>query len=163
MVRMNNTHMCATAIYGCKKDANDLCKCEYSRSEMISETYVNQVTNRIAYRHRMECDLKIVPYNLQMIMDWDSHVNVEYSGSDYCALYLYKYCYKGAARKEHIDLGSEQEHNFLDEIQLFIYGRIVCSMAAVWRMYGFQDYPAPELPVCVFKVCSGAQLKDFIQ
>jgi hypothetical protein len=71
--------------------------------------------------------------------------------------------YEGAARKEHIDVGSEQEHNFLDEIKLFIYGRIMCSMAAVWWMYGYQDYPAPEPPVCAFKVCSGAQLKDFIQ
>ncbi len=41
--------------------------------------------------------------------------------------------------------------------------RIMCSMAAVWRMYGYQEYPAPEPPVCAFKVCSGAQLKDFIQ
>jgi hypothetical protein len=111
----------------------------------------------------MECNLKIVPYNLQMIMDWDSHINMEYSGSSYCALYLYKYCYKGAARKERIDLGSGQEHDSLDEIKLFIYGRIMCSMAAVCRMYGYQDYPAPEPPVCAFKVCSGAQLKDFIQ
>jgi hypothetical protein len=59
----------------------------------------------------MECDLKIVPYNLQMIMDWDSHCNVEYSGSAYCALYMYKYCYKGAAKKERIDLGSENRRD----------------------------------------------------
>jgi hypothetical protein len=163
MVHMNNTHRCATAINGCKKDANDLCKHGYSCSEMISETYVNQVTNRIVYLHRMECNFKIVPYNLQMIMDWDSHINVEYNGSAYCSLYLYKYCYNGAARKERIDLGSEQEHDSLDEIKLFIYRRIMCSMVAVWRMYGYQDYPAPELPVCAFKVCSKAQLKDFIQ
>jgi hypothetical protein len=130
---------------------------------MISETYINQVTNRIVYQRRMECDLKIVPYNLQMIMDWDLHINVEYSGSAYCALYLYKYWYKGAARKERIDLGSEREHNSLDEIKLFIHGRIMCSMAAVWWMYGYQHYPAPEPPVCAFKVCSGAQLKNFIQ
>jgi hypothetical protein len=106
MVHMNSTHKCATAIIGCKKDAKDLCKCGYICSKMISEVYVNQVTNRIVYRCRMECNLKIVPYNLQMIMDWDSHINMEYSGSAHCALYLYKYCYKGAARKEHIDLGS---------------------------------------------------------
>jgi hypothetical protein len=81
----------------------------------------------------------------------------------YCALYLYKYCYRGTARKERIDLGSEQEHDSLDEIKLFIYDRIMCSMAAVWWMYGYQDYPAPEPPVCVFKVHSGSQLKDFIQ
>jgi hypothetical protein len=30
-------------------------------------------------------------------------------------------------------------------------------------MYRYQDHPAPELPVCVFEVHSGAQLKDFIQ
>jgi hypothetical protein len=39
----------------------------------------------------------------------------------------------------------------------------MCSMAAVWQMYGYQDYPAPELPVCAFKVRSRAQLNDFIQ
>ena len=30
--------------------------------------------------------------------------------------------------------------------KLFIYGRIMCSMAAVWQMYGYQDYPAPKPP-----------------
>jgi hypothetical protein len=39
----------------------------------------------------------------------------------------------------------------------------MCSMAAVWWMYGYQDYPAPEPPVCAFEVCSGAQLNDSIQ
>jgi hypothetical protein len=60
-------------------------------------------------------------------------------------------------------LSFEQEHDSLDEIKLFIYGRIMCSMSAVWRMYGSQDYPAPEPAVCAFKVQTGAQLKDFIQ
>ncbi len=71
--------------------------------------------------------------------------------------------HKGAARKERIDLSFEQEQDSLDEIKLFIHGRIMCSMSAVWRMYGYQDYPAPEPAVCVFKVQSGAQLRDFIQ
>ncbi len=163
VVRMNNTHKCATAINGCKTDDSDKCKWGYSRTELISETYVNEVTNRIVYQQRMECDLKIVPFNLQMIMDWNSHLNIEYSGSAYCALYMYKYCYKGAARKERIDLGSEKEQDSLDEIKLFTYGRIMCSMAAVWQMYGYQNYPAPLPPVCSFKVRSGTQLKDFIQ
>ena len=163
MVRMNNTHKCAMAVNGCKKEADDKCRRGYGCTDIILDTYVNESTNRIVYRRRMECDLMIVPYNLQMMMDWDSHINVEYSGSAYCALYLYKYCYKGAARKERIDLSFEQEHDSLDEIKLFIYGRIMCSMSAVWRMYGYQDYPAPEPAVCAFKVRTGAQLKDFIQ
>ena len=37
----------------------------------------------------------------------------------------------------------------------------MCSMAAVWRMYGYQDYPAPDPPVCSFKVRTGDQLEDF--
>ncbi len=93
MVHMNNTHKCATAINGCKKEADDECQCGYSCVEIIFEMFVNEHTNRIVYRRRMECNMKIVPYNLQMMMDWDSHINVEYSGSAYCALYLYKYCY----------------------------------------------------------------------
>jgi len=163
VVRMNNTHKCAVAINGCKRKAEDECRRGYSRVDIIPDTFVNKTTNRIVYRRRMECDLKIVPYNLQMIMDWDSHINVEYSGSAYCALYLYKYCYKGAARKERIDLSYEQEQDSQDEIKMFIYGRIMCSMSAVWRMYGYQDYPSPDPAVCAFKVRTGAQLKDFIQ
>ncbi len=157
---MNNTHKCSTAINGCKKEDSGIYKRGYSPTEIISETFVNEVTNRIVYRQRMECDLKNFPYNLQIILDWDSHINIEYSGSVYCALYMYKYCYKGAAKKERIDLGSEKEHDSLDEIKLFIYGRIMCSMAAVWRMHGYQNYPAPSPPVCAFKVHSRAQLKD---
>ncbi len=49
VVRMNNTHKCATAINGCKTDVSDKCKRGYSRTELISETYVNEVTNRIVY------------------------------------------------------------------------------------------------------------------
>jgi hypothetical protein len=31
------------------------------------------------------------------------------------------------------------------------------------QQYGYQDYYASDPPVCAFKVCSGAQLKDFIK
>ncbi len=39
----------------------------------------------------------------------------------------------------------------------------MCSMSAVWWMYGYQDYSAPEPAVCAYKVQTGAQWKDFIQ
>jgi hypothetical protein len=82
-----------------------------------------------------------------MIMDWDSHINVEYSGLAHCALYLYKYCYKGAARRNRIDLESEQAHDSCYEIKLFINGHIMCSMSVLWHLYGYQDYAASETPV----------------
>ncbi len=159
---MNNTHQCSTAINGCKKNEGCQGKCGYSCTDTIPETFVDNITNRVVYQRRLICDLKIVPYNLAMMIDWDSHLNVEYSGSVYCALYLYKYCYKGASQREQITFELEKEHDSLDEIKLFMYGRIMSSMSAVWRLYGYQDYPASEPPVCAFKVCTGAQLKDFI-
>jgi hypothetical protein len=157
---MNNTHQCATAVNECKREKTDDYKCGFSQTETIPDTYVNVITNRIIYWCQLECDLKILLYNLQMIMDWDLHVNVEYSGSAYCTLYLYEYCYKGAARREQIDLESEQAHNSCDEIKLFIHGRIMCSMSVLWHLYEYQDYPASGPPVFAFKVQTGAQLKD---
>ncbi len=115
MVRMHNTHKCSTSINGCKKDINAECKRGYSRDETVLETFVNKVTNRVVYRRRTKNNPLIVPCNLQMMMDWDSHINVEYSGSAYCALYVYIYFYKGSARRERIDLSPEQEHDSQDE------------------------------------------------
>jgi hypothetical protein len=77
-----------------------------------------------------------------MMMDWDSHINVEYSGSGHCVQYLYKYLFKGPAQRERIEMYSEQEHDSHDEIKLFIHGQVVCAMGAMWRFYGYQDYPA---------------------
>jgi hypothetical protein len=42
----HNLHNCAVAINGCKKDTSDRCQRGYSRTEIIPETYVNQMTDR---------------------------------------------------------------------------------------------------------------------
>ncbi len=47
VVCMNNTHKCSTAINGCKKDDNEKCKRGYSRTELISETVMNEVILRL--------------------------------------------------------------------------------------------------------------------
>ncbi len=47
---------------------------------------------------------------------------------------------------------SEQERDSHDEIKLFIYGQVVCTMGAMWHIYGYQDYPASIPAVCSFKV-----------
>ncbi len=48
MVRMNNTHRCSTAINGCKKDANNLCKRGYSCSK-------NDFRNLRKSGHKQDC------------------------------------------------------------------------------------------------------------
>ena len=132
LVRMHNTHKCAVAENSCKKQSNDICKRGYSRTETIPESYVHELKHRVVYRRREDCDLMIVPYNMLIMMDWDSHINVEFSGSAYCALYIYKYCYKGASKVERICMSNEEQHDLRDEIKFFMYGRTMSSMSAVW-------------------------------
>ncbi len=75
--------------------------------------------------------------------------------------YLYKYLFKGPARRGRIEMYSEQERDSHDENKLFIYGQVVCAMGAMWHCYGYQDYPASIPAVCSFKVQTPQQL-DFI-
>ena len=143
MVRKHNLHNCAVAVNGCKKNVSDRCRRGYSRTETILQTYLDPLTDRVVYRRRHQDDLKVVPYNLQiMMMDWDSHINVEFSGTQHCVVYLYKYLFKGPKRREKIEMHAEQNNDSQDEIKLYIYGQIVCAMGAMWRFFGYQDYPA---------------------
>ena len=66
-----------------------------------------ELTDRVVYQRQHCDDLRVVPYNLQMIMDWDSHINVEYSGSGHCVQYLYKYLFNRPAGRERIEMYSE--------------------------------------------------------
>jgi hypothetical protein len=116
-----------------QKDIFDRCRCGYSHTEIINETYVDQITDRVVYQCRHPNDLSIVPYNLQMMMDWDSYINVKYSGSTHFVQYLYKYCYKGPTQRERIEMDSEQERESHDDIKLFIYGQVAYAISAMWR------------------------------
>ncbi len=69
MVHKHNLHSCAVAVNGCKKDISDRCRHGYSRTDTINESYVNQLTDRVVYQRRHRDDLRVVPYNLQMMMD----------------------------------------------------------------------------------------------
>jgi hypothetical protein len=104
MARKHNLHNCAVAVNGCKKDVSDRCRRGYSRTETIDQTYLDPLTDRVVYRRWRQDDMKVVPYNLQMMMDWDSHINVEFSGTQHCVVYLYKYLFKGPKRREKIEM-----------------------------------------------------------
>jgi hypothetical protein len=70
MVCKHNLHNCAVAVNGRKKDTSDRCRrgC-YICTDTINETYVYQLTDRVVYRHCHCDDLRVVPYNLQMMVD----------------------------------------------------------------------------------------------
>ncbi len=39
-------------------------------------------------------DLNVNPHNQEILFDWDGHIYVEYAGTSYTILYLYKYLLK---------------------------------------------------------------------
>ena len=47
------------------------------------------------YKRNTEEDCKVVSHNVLILEDLNAHVNVEYTGSTYCVIYLYKYLFKG--------------------------------------------------------------------
>ena len=69
MACKHNLHKCAIAVNGCKKDISDRCRRGYSCMEPINETYVDELTDRVVYQRQHHDDLRVVPYNLQMMMD----------------------------------------------------------------------------------------------
>jgi hypothetical protein len=118
MVCKHNLHKCAIAVNGCKKDIYDRCRRGYNCMETINETYMDEITERVVYQCWHRDDMRVEPDDLQMMLDWDSHINVEYSGSGHCVQYLYKYLFNGPAQKDRIEMYSEQERDSHDEIKL---------------------------------------------
>ena len=47
-----------------------------------------------------------------------------------------------------------------NEIELFIKGRFLCAMDAMWRVFGFQTYPASH-PTCVLISVRSKKFADY--
>ena len=110
------------------------------------------------YARPRECDLKIVPHNRQILLDWDGHSNVEYTTTTYTMIYLYKYLFKGN-KKSKVYFNNEDEK---DEITAFLHGRITCAMSACWRFFGYQTYPPTQPSVKLLDVKHATQL-DYLE
>jgi len=80
-------------------------------------------------------DLKVVPHNTNILLDWNGHANVEYSSSSYCIIYLYKYLLACVSNRQ------KNRDRPTDEIDAYVKGRYMCVMDAMWRTCGYQTYP----------------------
>jgi len=149
LVQQHMYHCCAQAVNGCKQKEDDICKRGYDRSETIPITSIDD-RGFIVYRRRHQEDLKIVPHNPETLLDWDAHLNVEFSATVNHILYMFKYLYKGS-KKQSFDLEQRNEEQEND-ISLYLKGRILCSMDAMSRILGFHTYPKSSPAVKTIKV-----------
>jgi hypothetical protein len=69
-VKTKMLHKCSAA---CARHDNGLCKYGYN-TPLDEKGYP-------IYKRRREQDLKVVPHNREVLLDWGGHCNVEYAGS----------------------------------------------------------------------------------
>jgi hypothetical protein len=154
-VKDHMIHQCSGAINGCY-NKHGICKRGYGNRDVRPVTFVDE-NGFPTYRRRTERDLKVVPHNREILLDWNGHINVEYAGTTYTVLYLYKYLFKGNKKEkakimqqeENPNLTEEEEKN---EILMYLKGRIICSMDSMWRFFHFQTYPSAKPSVMKINV-----------
>jgi len=140
-----------TNVNGCK--ASSICKCKRGYDDTIVRDRTDFDDKGFPlYKRNNESDLKIVPHSRKLLLDWEGHANVEYAGSAFCVLYLYKYLYKGHKKIKVSISNDEDRYENEDEISLYLRGRFLCAMDAMWRTLGYHTYPAPEPHVQTVKV-----------
>ncbi|XP_035840401.1 uncharacterized protein LOC110914193 [Helianthus annuus] len=87
----------------------------------------------------------VVPYNENLLMHFDAHINVEYCGWTMLIKYLFKYISKGADRIQFAltrdrhggDNEAADIPEVVDEIKNYTDGRFICPHEAMWRIFSF--------------------------
>ena len=149
-VETHMIHKCSIAPNGCKDSTTCKCKRGYEDTSIETVTRFDEKGFPI-YKRDFLCDLDVVPHNKFLLLDWNGHCNVEYAGNSQCVLYLYKYLYKGA-KKVKLRLTNAEDVSDNDEITLYLRGRFLCAMDAMWRTLGYQTYPASNPSVQTISV-----------
>ncbi|XP_074346593.1 uncharacterized protein LOC141685389 [Apium graveolens] len=128
--------------------------------------YRRRKTNHIVRKNDVELDNRwVVPYNRDLLVMFQCHINIEICNHARSLKYLFKYCMKGhdratmllvKAKKNtttYVDQSSSEPVKAapIDEISQYLDGRYVCAAEAVWRTYGFSIHhrtpSAERLPV----------------
>ena len=146
LVRKHMLHTCSNAVNGCLKDGK--CKRRYDTLVLNKGEPSFGHLHFPVYGRREEEDLRIVPHHVYILEEWDGHVNVEYCGSHYTPIYLYKYVFKGA-KKEKLRLTNADDIADDDEISLHIRAQVISSMDSMWRVMGYSTYPATHPSVII--------------
>ncbi|XP_074347409.1 uncharacterized protein LOC141686263 [Apium graveolens] len=87
----------------------------------------------------------VVPFNRDLLVMFQCHINLEICNNSRSLKYLFKYCLKGhdhatmmlKKSKATASAGTRTLRKSLDEVQHYLSGRYVCASEASWRIFGF--------------------------
>ena len=157
IVKTHMLHKCISETNGgCLNEAN-VCAKGYNKNVVSVETTFDH-KGFPQYKRPTIKSLNVVPHNRLLLKDWNGHANVEFAGSTYTVIYLYKYLFKGN-KKVKMRLNNVRKD---DEISLYLRGRYLCSMDCYWRILGHETYPASSPAVKIIKVISDQSASSLI-
>ncbi|GJY40370.1 DNA helicase [Tanacetum coccineum] len=108
--------------------------------------YKRRDTSISTTKHQFGLDNSyVVPYNRDLLLAFEAHINVEYCGWSMLIKYLFKYISKGTDRifaRVSKPLGESSNVagpscSPVDEIQNYLEGRFICAHEAYWRILKF--------------------------
>ncbi|XP_017228530.1 uncharacterized protein LOC108203839 [Daucus carota subsp. sativus] len=84
----------------------------------------------------------VVPYNRDLLVKYQCHMNVEICCHARSLKYLFKYCLKGhdratveiSSENGNVTIGADQP---VDEINAYFDGRYICACEAAYRIFGY--------------------------
>lgn len=91
LVESHLVHHCSRGVNGCLNDSN-ICSKGYHATTLRSSTTFDD-KGFAQYKRTRPDDLRVVPHNRKMVLDWEGHAYVDWSASTYAVLYLYKVIY----------------------------------------------------------------------
>jgi hypothetical protein len=118
--------------------------------------YKRRNNGRFVEKNGVKLDNRfIVPYNIDLLVKYQSHINVEWCNRSRSIKYLFKYINKGPDRATlileenlHVDGSTGIQHVIdIDEIKAYLDCRYVSSIEACWRIFQFEIHyrePAVE-------------------
>jgi len=83
------THTCSRGTANSCLNSEGFCKKHFTENIIRQDTTFCE-KGFPQYKRTADKDLRIVPHNKKILMDWNGHANVEFAGSTYIVLYLYK-------------------------------------------------------------------------
>ena len=147
LIKTHMVHKCYKGDGGCLHEKIGICNHGFTQNVIQDRTSIDD-HGYLHYKRKTDADLNIVPHNVNILLDWNGHANVEYSGSSYCIIYLYKYLFKGRKKVTTV----KKKDRPKNELEAYVQGRYMCAMDAMWETYGYQTYPASIPAVNLVKV-----------
>ncbi|PIA58337.1 hypothetical protein AQUCO_00500336v1 [Aquilegia coerulea] len=109
-------------------------------------TYRRRDNGRIGMKNGITIDNRfLVPHNIDLIVKYQCHMNVEACNQERAVKYLFKYIHKGKDRAtvviERNDEGNlnagEESVKIIDKVKTYLDCRYISASEASWRIFGF--------------------------